>query len=196
MLKKLRNKTKDPNRAWYCFDNGLTKCKHKITMSDIDNELVQSLGEQLIHRQQSVAVAESVTGGLLQYALSGVVNAAKFYEGGLTVYNISHKCRLLGVEPHHAMAVNCVSGDVAGTMALNVAKLFDSDWGIAITGYATPVPESNQKLYAFYCISFRNKVIKEGKIVPAEKDPEVIQAVYVNEVFKNLATLVQAQKLY
>lgn len=181
--------------AWYCFDNRHIELRKNCTMTGLNNVLVQRVGRLLISSHQSIAVAESVTGGLLQYAFSGVVNAAKFYQGGVTAYNISHKCRLLGVEPNHAIAVNCVSVDVAKTMALNVAKLFDSDWGIAITGYATPVPESSQKRFAFYSITFRGKLLKEGMLIPGEKNPGEVQAVYVNEMFSILASLVQAQKL-
>jgi nicotinamide-nucleotide amidase len=161
-------------------------------MTGLNNELIQRVGKQLIRRQQSIAVAESVTGGLLQFAFSGVVNAAKCYQGGVTAYNISHKCRLLDVEPHHAIAVNCVSGEVAKTMALNVAKLFDSDWGIAITGYATPVPESQQQIFAFYSISFRDQLMKEGKLIPQGNTPAEIQTGYVNEVFRNIAIILKA----
>lgn len=49
-------------------------------------------------------------------------------------------------------------------MAMNVCGLFNSDWGIGITGYATAVKESGNKLYCFYAIAFNKTVIREGKI--------------------------------
>lgn len=43
----------------------------------------------------------------------------------------------MGVDAHEAEECDCVSENIAETMALNVAKLFESDWSIATTGYCT-----------------------------------------------------------
>lgn len=44
----------------------------------------------LIERKQTVAVAESVTAGLLQVRLSLAENAREFFQGGITAYNVTH----------------------------------------------------------------------------------------------------------
>ncbi len=147
----------------------------------------------MIELNQNIAVAESVTGGLLQYALSGVIDAASFYEGGIPAYNISHKCIILGVDPRSAIAYNCVSREIAETMALNSKRLFNSDWAMAITGYATRVPESQNKLFAFYAICYGQKIIKSGKLVPANTSPGEVQASYANELLHIFLTILQAQ---
>ena len=79
------------------------------------------------------------------------------FQGGLTVYNLGQKCRHLGVNPIQALECNCVSDKVAVEMAISVCKLFTSDWGIAITGYSTPVPESDNKLFAYFAIAFQGR---------------------------------------
>ncbi len=60
--------------------------------------------------------------------------------------------------PIHASVCNCVSEKVAHEMALEVCKLFISDWGLAVTGYASKVPESNNELFAYYAIVYAGMI--------------------------------------
>jgi nicotinamide-nucleotide amidase len=151
--------------------------------------IIQTIGNILIERQQSIAVAESVTSGYLQVALSAALDAAKFYQGGITAYNLGQKSRHLQVEPIHATACNCVSEQVACEMALEVCRLFTSDWGLAITGYASKVPESNNELFAYYAICYAGKILRSGKIEILDGAAEQIQSFYTKELLKNLEAL-------
>ena len=152
-----------------------------------NSAVIQKIRDGLISRQETIAVAESVTSGLLQLALSQAENAAEFYQGGITAYNLGQKSRHLIVEPIHALSVNSVSEKVAGEMALNVCSLFSSDWGIGITGYASPVPESENKLFAWYVIAHHDRIVVSKKISPKKDEPFRIQQRYVTDVLKNLA---------
>lgn len=155
-----------------------------------NNNILESIGPVLIARKQTVSVAESVTSGFLQAAISGIPDASQFYQGGITAYNVAQKYRHLMVEPIHAMATNCVSEQVASEMAANVCDQFNSDWGLAVTGYASPVPESGNELFAYYAISFREKIMDKGRITPPGKDSLETQLFYVNEVLRRwLSTL-------
>jgi len=149
-------------------------------------DIIQSIGNILIERQQSIAVAESVTSGHMQVALSAATDAAKFYQGGITAYNIGQKSRHLHVDPIHASACNCVSEQVANEMALEVCRLFTSDWGLAVTGYASKVPESNNELFAYYAISYAGKILRSGRIEAPDGEPARTQAFYANELLKGL----------
>jgi PncC family amidohydrolase len=155
--------------------------KH-ITMIAFDKSILESIGSYLLEKKESIAVAESVTAGLLQFAFSNIIDASKFFQGGITVYNLAQKFKHLEVEPIHAQSVNCVSEKVASEMALHVCRLFSSDWGIGVTGYATPVPESDNAVFAFFAIAYKNKVINSGKIVPPFADPPALQEKYVSEI--------------
>ena len=148
---------------------------------------IQRIRNGLIARHETIAVAESVTSGLLQLALSTAENAVDFYQGGLTAYNIGQKSRHLMVEPVHALAFNSVSEKIAVEMALNVCPFFSSDWGVGITGYASPVPESKQKLFAWYAISCRGCLVLSKKLSPKKDDAFRIQQLYVTSVLKDLA---------
>ena len=132
-----------------------------------DKKAVIEVGKILLQKEETIAVAESVTSGLLQFEFSTIPDASLFFQGGITAYNIGQKYKHLQVEPIHAISTNCVSQKVAIEMALHICQLFSSHWGIAVTGYASPVPESNHKTYSFYAISYKNKIVKRGKITAA-----------------------------
>lgn len=149
--------------------------------------VIQSIANTLIERQQSIAVAESVTSGNLQVALATAMDASKFFQGGITAYNLGQKTRLLDVDPISAAACNCVAAQVAQEMALQVCKLFTSNWGLAITGYASKVPESNNELFAYYAISYNGSIKQSGRLEPSdEDDPGEVQKYYTSTLLKEL----------
>ncbi len=74
-------------------------------------------------------------------------------------------------------------------MAMNVSKLFRSDWGIGITGYATPDTESNNKVFAFFAIVFNNIIQLKGKISSTLIAPALLQIKYANTVLGKLEKL-------
>jgi nicotinamide-nucleotide amidase len=154
-------------------------------------DIIQTIGNLLVERQQSIAVAESVTSGHMQVALSTATDAAKFYQGGITAYNLGQKSRHLQVDPIYATACNCVSEQVACEMALAVCRLFNSNWGLSVTGYASKVPESNNELYAYYAISYAGKIMLSGKIEPPDDKPAQIQSFYTKELLISLEAVLK-----
>jgi len=131
-------------------------------------------------------VAESVTAGHLQAALSVAIDASKFFQGGITAYNLGQKARHLHVDPIIAESTNCVDRAVAETMAIEVANLFSANYGLSITGYASKVPESDDDLYAFFCVVHDGEVLLLDRITAAEKHPHEVQVDYPNRVLKRL----------
>jgi len=127
----------------------------------------------------------------LQYALGEATDAEKFYHGGITAYNIGQKYKYLEVEPIHAAAVNCISQLVAEQMALGVCAMFGSDWGISITGYATPVPESANKLFSYFAIAYRGEVKSSGKLECLNIPPEQVKEKYSNDIVDELVRLMR-----
>jgi PncC family amidohydrolase len=155
-------------------------------MELFDNKKLTTIHNLLYRKQETIAVAESVTSGLLQLTLAQAEKAAEFFQGGICVYNLGQKCRHLAVEPIHAQAVDCVSEKVSQEMAINACRLFTSDWGIGITGYATPVPESGGKLFAFYAIARKGKIVYKSKITAREEEAFNIQLKYVTTILDQL----------
>jgi PncC family amidohydrolase len=150
-----------------------------------DLDTINSISEILQHKHETLAVAESVTAGQLQVAFSLAEGATQVFQGGITAYNIGQKSRHLLIDPIHAGNHNCVSEKVADQMAAHVVSLFSADWGIAITGYASPVPEENiHELFAHYAIYYRNKFVKHERITSPNNDPLRVRLHFTNAVLK------------
>lgn len=156
-----------------------------------DENLINDIKEQLTAKQQTVAVAESVTAGHLQAALSAAVEASAFFQGGITAYNLGQKCRHLSVDPIAAQDCNCVDERVARTMALNVAQSFVSHYGLAITGYAAKMPEKGlNDLFAFFAVAHKGKVLLCEKI-STDKERVDAQVDYTHQVLTAFANLLK-----
>lgn len=147
---------------------------------------INEIKNRLVENKQTLAVAESVTSGFLQAAFSSAENASLFFQGGITAYNLAQKFRHLDVEPIHAESVNCVSPKVAREMATHCTKLFHSDWGIGITGYASPMPQADNRLFALICIAHRTEVMLETEISSTEEPGPNTQLWFVGQVVERL----------
>jgi nicotinamide-nucleotide amidase len=166
----------------------------QLLESEIIEKYIGNIREHLLGRKETIAVAESVTSGLIQAVMATAPDASQFYQGGITAYNLGQKYRHLGVEPIHAQGCDCVSEKVAAEMALNVCNLFCSNWGIGITGYAAPVPESNNKLFAYYAVCYKGELIIQKHIKPTEKKPFQVQAFYIESLLKDIDQYIEKAK--
>lgn len=167
----------------------------RINLIMYDIEAVNGIREILIKRKETLSLAESVTSGHLQAAVSLATLATGFFQGGVTTYNLAQKTKILNIEPAHAEACNCVSENVAGEMANGVSKLFQSDWSIAITGYAAPVPELGvNELFAYWAISNKGQVKKVIEIRGEKGDALIVQLAYANHVLRGFLQFLQSIK--
>lgn len=133
-------------------------------MMNLRNDLLEFTGNYFQTTKETISVAESVTAGFLQFSFSQIKDASTFFKGGITAYTLEEKVRFLKVDRKEAEENDCVSQNIADTMALNVTDLFHTDWGIAITGYATPVEESEHRLFAYFSFVYKNKTVFSHKM--------------------------------
>lgn len=123
-------------------------------------ELLTEIKNKCLAQKLTLAVAESVTAGLLQNYFSRTEKAMQFFQGGMTLYNLGQKTRHLDVNPILGENSNCVSKYVAEKMALEISGKFCSEIGIGITGYAAPMPELDiDSLYAYIAVSKNGKIL-------------------------------------
>ena len=92
----------------------------------------------LIARGQTVAVAESLTAGMLGSRLAGIPGASKAFVGGFITYNNSQKQGLLHVDPFVLAEHGEVSAPVALQMAASAREQANSHWALSLTGFAGP----------------------------------------------------------
>ncbi|HEY8968815.1 MAG TPA: CinA family protein [Puia sp.] len=146
---------------------------------------IEAIRTALLAHKQTLAVAESVTSGLLQAAFSQATDARQFFQGGITTYNIGQKCRQLRVEPVHALEFNAVSSQVAKEMAMHCSELFCSHYAVGITGYAAPVPEKGiDTPFAYFAIYGNDALLTSDKLDGWKAPALEIQLHYVRQVIE------------
>jgi nicotinamide-nucleotide amidase len=102
--------------------------------------IAASVIAELRRRGESVAVAESLTGGGLGSAITSVPGSSDVFSGGVIAYDLSVKEGLLKV-PHALIEeFGVVSEEVAVAMADGILGLVETTWAIATTGVAGPGP--------------------------------------------------------
>jgi nicotinamide-nucleotide amidase len=104
--------------------------------------LVQELASSLIKKLQennlTIAVAESLTGGLVAASLTEIPGASKVFRGSITAYADEIKQNILNVKDETITNFTSISEQVALEMAINVRTIMKSDIGISTTGVAGP----------------------------------------------------------
>ncbi|MFF3733586.1 CinA family protein [Streptomyces sp. NPDC002476] len=100
--------------------------------------------ELLAQRGETLAVAESLTGGLVAAELTSVPGASRSFRGSVTAYATPLKRELLGVDGALLAERGAVDADVARQMATGVRRVLGADWGVATTGVAGPDPQDGK----------------------------------------------------
>jgi PncC family amidohydrolase len=98
----------------------------------------------LAARGQTVAVAESLTGGLIAGAITEVPGASVVFRGGVVAYATDSKHGLLGVDDRLLAEAGAVDARVAAAMAAGVRDRFTATFGLASTGVAGPDPQDGK----------------------------------------------------
>lgn len=101
-------------------------------------KIVHQIAAALLARGQTLATAESCTGGLVGAALTGLPGSSAWYLGGIVAYSNSLKTRLLGVTPETLKRHGAVSSATAKAMAAGARKKCKADFAVSITGIAGP----------------------------------------------------------
>ena len=120
------------------------KIDHHIFAVD-DETLEGNLGEWLKKNKQTVAVAESCTGGLIGHRLTNISGSSEYFLEGAVTYSNQAKQNRLGVDPAMIETHGAVSEPVAKAMAEGIRQKSGSDLGLAVTGIAGPTGGSPDK---------------------------------------------------
>lgn len=108
------------------------------------------LVEELAGRGETVAVAESLTGGLVAGSLTDVPGSSRAFRGGVVAYATDVKHEVLDVPGPLLDERGAVDPEVARRMAQGVRLVMRADWGIATTGVAGPDPQDGKPVGLVY----------------------------------------------
>jgi nicotinamide-nucleotide amidase len=157
--------------------------------SDDDSLAAVVVGE-LTRRGQTVAVAESCTGGGLGAALAAVPGASQCWRGGVMAYANAAKRELLGVPGPLLERWGAVSDPVALAMAEGIRERLGSDWAVATTGIAGPGGATADKPVGLVHVAVVGPAPfagwSEGVRFGASRGRQAIQALSVGEALNRL----------
>ncbi len=104
----------------------------------MDKNLAAEIGKLLKKSRQTLAIAESCTGGLVSSAITEVPGSSGYFLGAVIAYHDRVKSSVLGVPRTLLERYGAVSAKSAQSLAERARKKLDSDYGLAVTGIAGP----------------------------------------------------------
>lgn len=117
---------------------------HYIIGSE-DDSLESVTGALLKTRGETLATAESCTGGNIAHRFTAMPGASEYFKGGVVAYSNEVKIALLGVDPESLNRYGTVSQSVAEQMAEGVRRATGATYGISTTGIAGPTGGTPEK---------------------------------------------------
>jgi nicotinamide-nucleotide amidase len=133
--------------------------------------LAEAAIEELRRRGQTLATAESCTGGLVSARLTDVPGASDAFVGGVVSYSNDVKEHQLGVPLDVLVDHGAVSEEVAHAMASGVRTRLAADWGIGITGIAGPTGGTDDKPVGLvhWAVAGPGGVWAEHRVFPGDR---------------------------
>lgn len=127
--------------------------RSRLGINAIEGEggsVAQVLGWLLKGRGETVAVAESLTGGLIGAELTKAEGASDFFLGSIVAYTTEAKAVVVGVDRAVLENRGPVSEDAAAQLAEGAAERFGADLGLSATGVAGPGPQDGHPVGTIY----------------------------------------------
>jgi len=145
------------------LEEAVCKIKEKFRVqliSEEDEGMPWVIGKLLTEKKESIAVAESCTGGLLSSLITSVSGSSAYFERGFVTYSPESKIELLGVNPATIEKFGVVSYEVAFEMAEGVKRKVGVSYALGITGFAGPTggTPDNPVGTVYIGFAFKNKV--------------------------------------
>ncbi len=134
-----------------------------VTNADEPMEMV--VGNLLKQRNQTVATAESCTGGFIGHLLSKHAGSSKFYTGGIISYDNRIKTEFLEVPPTILQTVGAVSKEAVEQMAIAVRAKMNTDYSISVSGIMGPSGQTDEKPLGMVWIGVANKEKVVSKVL-------------------------------
>lgn len=120
-------------------------------------DAVERLIAGLTSTSETLATAESCTGGLLGASITHHAGTSAIYIGGVNAYSNELKEAALGVSTDLMIAHGAVSTQVAAAMANDLRERSGADWGLGITGVAGPGGATADKPVGLVCFAIAGK---------------------------------------
>lgn len=132
--------------------------------------LAAELGERLKARGETIAVAESSSGGLISAALLSVPGASKYYLGGAVVYTGKARIVLMDLPREAVAGMRSASQPYALLLARTARERFGATWGLSETGAAGPTGNGYGDAPGHTCIAIAGPIEAAITVETGEAD--------------------------
>jgi competence/damage-inducible protein CinA-like protein len=139
-----------------------------------DVTMEERVGELLLKKQQTLALAESCTGGLISRRITRIAGSSAYYYGGAVTYANEAKINFLGVKPNTLEKYGAVSEQTALEMSQGIKTRTGASIGLSVTGIAGPSGGSDEKPVGTVWMSIARSEAQEARHFQFHGDRERI----------------------
>jgi nicotinamide-nucleotide amidase len=140
--------------------------------SEGEATLEEIVGQLLLAKQQTLALAESCTGGYISHRITRVAGSSAYHYGGAVTYSNDAKIRFLGVNPATLESHGAVSRETALEMSRGIRERTGASVGLSVTGIAGPLGGSREKPVGTVWISIAHDNYHEARLYNFHGDRE------------------------
>ena len=133
--------------------------------AESDRAMEQVVGELLLKKQQTLALAESCTGGLIAHRITRVAGSSAYFLGGAVTYSNQEKIRALGVDAATLEKFGAVSRETALAMSQGIRERTGASVALSVTGIAGPSGGSAEKPVGTVWVSIASADRHEAKFL-------------------------------
>jgi nicotinamide-nucleotide amidase len=149
----------------------------------------ERIGAILTARSQTIAVAESSSGGLVSSALLAVPGASAYFLGGAVIYTANARSALLGIEEAEMAGLRSASEPYAMLLARTARERHGATWGIAETGAAGPSGNRYGDAAGHTCVAVSGPVARVVTIETGKADRVTNMRVFATGLFDLLSEI-------
>jgi PncC family amidohydrolase len=132
--------------------------------------LAQLVGQHLKARKETIAIAESSSGGLLSAALLAVPGASAYFLGGAVVYTAKSRVLLMDLPRESVAGMRSASEPYARLLARTARERFSATWGLSETGAAGPTGNPYGDAAGHSCIALSGPIERAITIETTQQD--------------------------
>ncbi len=159
-------------------------------VTEQDEPLEVVVGQLLKNSNQTVATAESCTGGYIGHLLSKHAGSSSFFTGSVVSYDNRIKTEFLDVPTHILQTVGAVSKEAVEQMAIAIRTKMKTDFGISVSGIMGPSGQTDEKPLGMVWIGVSNKEKVYSKVFYLRFDRQKNIEVTANQAINLLRLLI------
>jgi nicotinamide-nucleotide amidase len=168
----VRTQSPDGSVLFETIKKEITAILGKHIYAEGDTTLEEVIGSLLMNKRQTLALAESCTGGYISHRVTRIAGSSAYYYGGAVTYSNEAKIRFLGVRPETLQEHGAVSRQTALEMSAGIKQRTGADVGLSVTGVAGPAGGSAAKPVGTVWVSIAQTGSHEAKLFRFTGDRE------------------------